>query len=148
MQVRDIGAYLRGNFGGAASATAAGAGDNTEVDGPWVDRRGYMSVKLCVGWTATLADTETFSLAYNLQDASDSSGTGAADYGTVVASTVQGTASGAETLTGVAALDIDLQTADRFIRAQHTPDLSAAGVDTSISCAILILGGADDSPAA
>ena len=49
MQPTDIGAHITGRFGGAVSATAAGSGDNTEVDGAWIDRQDKFSCKLIVG---------------------------------------------------------------------------------------------------
>ena len=69
-------------------ATAGGSGDNTEVDGAWVDRQGFLSGKAIIAYTATLAQGATLSIAANLQDATSSGGAGAGDYGDALASTV------------------------------------------------------------
>ena len=61
----DIGAHLASHAGGAGVATAAGAGDATEVDGPWVDRTGFISCKLVIVYKAVLAQDETISFAAN-----------------------------------------------------------------------------------
>jgi hypothetical protein len=127
--------------------TAAGAGDNVEVDGAWIDRSGLLSGKAVVVYTATLAQGETLSIAANAQDADDSSGTGAADYGAALTSTVVATGdTGGSTETGVVELDFDLMGARGFLRLQFTPDLSASGTDTAELAAVWILGGADEQP--
>ena len=146
---RDIGSALIGRACGAAAATAGGSGDATEVDGKWIDRQGYSSAKLIIGVRAVLGATETVTLAANLQDASDSSGTGAADYGSAVAATTAATGGGGGTTEfGQIELDFDLSGAKRYIRPQFTPNLSRANTDTAIVSATLILGGADKLPAA
>ena len=143
---RDIGAYLTGRFGGHADVLANGAGDATEVTSGYIDRQGYESCKVFIAYTATLANGESLAIAANLQDAGDSSGTGVADYGTVLASTVQVTSSGGGVETGVVELDFDLTGAKRYIRLQFTPDLSASGVDVADVTGIVVLGGAEKQP--
>jgi len=130
------------------SATAGGGGDATEVNGAWTDRLGtkgmYMTAKLVITYTATLAATKTLAFAVNIQDASDSSGTGAADFGDALASTVVDTGeSGGSTEVGTIELDFDLSSAKEFIRSQITPDLSATGTDTCSWQATWIFGGTD-----
>jgi hypothetical protein len=149
MQPTDIGAHLTSRFGGAGRALAAGAGDNTEVDGGWVDRTGKFSAKVVISYTTTLAQDETLSFTANLQDASDSGGTGAADFGTAYAKTVVATGgTGGSTETGVVEIgDFNLMTADNFIQAQITPDLSASGTDVATWGAVIVLGGAETLPA-
>lgn len=139
--LRDIGSYIKSAFCGAASATAAGTGDATEVDGAYIDRQDHLSAKLVISYTATLQQDETLTIAANMQDASDSSGTGVADYGTAYAATVVATGgTGGSTETGTVELDVDLAAAKQYVRAQFTPDLSASGTDTAIVSAVLILG--------
>ena len=152
MQVRNIGAYIAPRHAGAVSITAGGAGDGTEVDGGWIDVQGFYSAQVVLHYTTTLADAESLTLAANVQDASDSSGTGAADYGAVYASAVQVTSSGGTTEIGQAKFDIDFlggtqgaadgTTMNRYMRVQFTPTLSASGTDTAIVGAVVILGGA------
>ena len=148
--MHNIGAYIKAVIASVVTAvTAAGSGDNTEVDGVWIDRMGYNSLSVLIHYQATLAAAKTIAIAANLQDASDSSGTGAADYGDAYAKTVQATGSGGgSTEKGVLKLDFDLKTADRYVRVQFTPDLSASGTDTASLVASIVLGGADSLPAA
>jgi len=144
----DIGALLAARYASAGvDVTAAGSGDATEVDGAWIDRRNYTSMKAVIVYTTTLQSGETLSVAANLQDASDSSGTGAADFGDALTSTVQATGeSGGSTETGVVELDFDLSAADRYVRLQFTPDLSASGTDTAELAAVYIIGGSNENP--
>ena len=146
--MQDAGALIATRFGVAGvSVTAGGSGDDTEVNGAWIDRLGFSSLKVTIGYTATLGATETLSVAANLQDASDGSGTGAADFGDALASTVQATgATGGSTETGVVELDVDLSAADRFVRAQFTPDLSRANTDTAILYVNYALAGSTENP--
>lgn len=139
---RNIAAYLAGRFAGFVSATAGGAGDATEVDGPWIDRQGFESLMVALGFEAVLANTETLSFAFNLQDADDDQGTNAADFGTAVASAVAvtGDASPSGTFRGVVEHGFNVLGARRYIRLQWTPDLSAGGTDTADIMALLILG--------
>lgn len=158
MRVRNIGAYIAPRFGGFVNATAAGAGDATEVDGVWIDRQDFFSASVVLSYTATLQQAETLTLVSNVQDASDSSGTGAADYGAVYASAVVATGdTGGSTEVGAVKYNVDFlggtqgaadgTAADRYIRVQFTPDLSASGTDTADVMAVVILGGAEDAPA-
>lgn len=148
MTSRDIGAQIAGRACAAATAVAAGTGDATEVSGQWIDRQGFLSAKLIVTYQAVLAEGETISIAANLQDATDSSGTGAADFGTASADAVRATGgSGGSTERGVVEIDVDLSAARQYVRAQFTPNLSASGTDTAILSAVLVLGGAESIPA-
>lgn len=113
----------------------------TEQNGLWVSRLGdkgiALSAKLIVNYTATLAAGETLSLAGNFQDALDGSGTGAADYGSVVAATVIATGdSGGSTEVGTAEIDVDLSGAREFIRSQVTVSSSASGTLAYSACLV------------
>lgn len=146
--MQNAGALIAARYASAGvDVTAGGTGDNTEVNGAWIDRRGFSSLKVVIPYTATLAQAATLSIAANLQDASDSSGTGAADYGDALASTVVSTGgTGGSTNTGVVELDFDLSGCDRYIRIQFTPNLSASGTDVAEMGAAYILAGATDNP--
>lgn len=138
---------------GNHTAVAAGSGDNTEVNGDWLDRSVgdsgrfehaalVMSAKLSVGYTTTLAAGKTLSFAVQFQDADDISGGGAADYGDPVVLTVAATGdSGGSTETGTFEQDVGLEGAREFIRAQITPDLNASGTDTAAWSAQWVLFG-------
>ncbi|HET7233254.1 MAG TPA: hypothetical protein VFJ16_24800 [Longimicrobium sp.] len=144
----DIGAYITSRSCGGVAVTAGGAGDNTEVNGPWVDRQGYASAKLVITFKAVLAAAATLTIAANLQEATDSAGTGAADFGAAHAAATAATgAGGGSTEYGVVELDLNLTTAERYVRAQFTPNLSAANTDTAVVSAVLVLGGGTNIPA-
>ncbi|HSF40312.1 MAG TPA: hypothetical protein VLT87_11010 [Thermoanaerobaculia bacterium] len=143
--MNDFGAYIAGRYAAISTLTAGGTGDATEVDGEWIDRRGFHSLSVFFIYTSSLTATKTLSLAANLQDASDSSGTGAADFGDAYAATVQAT--GAGTKIGVKQLDFDLRMASSHVRIQYTPDLSHTGTDTATVAVLYVLGGAEALPA-
>ncbi len=148
MTNRDIGAYITSRAAGAVQATAGGAGDAAEVDGPYIDRIGFQSGKLVIAFQATLGDGETLSIGANLQDAVDAAGTGVADFEDALPSAVVATGpSGGGTVHGTAELDVNLAGARPFVRAQFTPDLSRANTDVAIVSAALVLGGAERLPA-
>ena len=137
--VHNGGANVRSARGsGNQQATAGGSGDATEVNGSWVSRASNkgiaQSMKIIVSYSAVLAAGATLKFAANLQDAIDVSGTGAADYpsdGQAIPSTTAATGgAGGTTETGTFEIDIDLGGAREFVRAQVTPDLSAANTDT------------------
>lgn len=144
----DIGANLAAKYAVAGTdVTAGGSGDGTEVDGAWIDMQDFGSSKIVIAYTATLADGETLSIAANAQDATDSSGTGAADFGTAYSSTVVATGdTGGSTETGVVELDLDVTEANRYVRVQFTPTMSAATTDTAELAAVYVVGGADRNP--
>lgn len=152
---RDIGSYITTRFADQIDAVAAGAGDATESDGEWVNRRetdpanlNVESAKLVIAWEAVLGATETLSLAANIQDATASDGTGAADYGDALANAVVATGgAGGSTERGVTELDVNLEGANQFIRSQITPDLSAANTDTARIQAIWVFPGGESYPA-
>lgn len=125
---------------------AGGAGDNTEVDCAYVDRRAFASLKAVIAYTATLQAGETLKIAANLQDDADGVGMGT-DFGDALASTTIATGpSGGGTRTGVIELDFDLSGANRYTRLQFTPNLSASGTDVAELSAVYILAGATDDP--
>lgn len=146
--MQNAGALIAARYGVAGvDVTAGGTGDATEVNCAWIDRRGFASLKAVITYTATLAASATLTFAANLQDASDSSGTGAGDYGTALAATVVATGpGGGGTLGGVVELDFDLSGTDRYVRLQATPNLSAANTDVCEFGVTYILAGATENP--
>lgn len=144
----DGGAYCRtARVTGNNTATAGGSGDNTEVNGAYIDRKlddvgMAMSAKLVINFTTALAADETLKFAVQMQDATASDGTGVADYEDAVAATVVATGeSGGSTETGTVEIDVDLSGANQFVRAQITPDLSRGATDTAAWSATLVLFG-------
>lgn len=151
--MKDIGAYITGVFSSqAVTGVGGGAGDGVEDDGAFhapPDRA--QSLTVLVNYTTTLADTETFSLAVNIQDATTIGGAGVADFqiARALATTVQETASGAQTLTGVVKVRFqDLRAHRGFIRIQTTGDLSRASLDTFDYSVVAVYGGAETKPQA
>lgn len=146
------GKAARSEYAGYGVATAGGAGDNIEVDGPYFDRKPstigpYGSAKLVIAYRAVLAQAATLSFAANIQDATSSGGAGVADFGTAFTKAAVATGgTGGSTETGTIEFDFDLTTAREFIRAQVTPDLSAANTDTLTWMATWVFFGADRGP--
>lgn len=145
------GARARSAHASYQTAVAAGTGDNTEADGAYVDRRNAvsglaMSAKLIIGYRAVLAAAATLSLTVNIQDDADGDGTGT-DFGPAYAKTVVATGGGGGTTeVGTIELDFDLSSAERYVRSQITPDLSAGSTDTATVWATWVFFGADKSP--
>lgn len=118
------------NLGEVTGVVAAGAGDNVEVDGPWIEVAGRPGISIVFNVRDTLTAAETLTIAANLQDATDSVGTGVADFGTALAATVVNT--GAATDARVTLKwDINIEGARDWIRLQFTPNLSAGAADTA-----------------
>lgn len=146
--VKDGAANIKSFYGGSAAATAGSTGDNTESNGQWIDRQGASWAKVLVGYEAVLGIGATLAIAANLQEATDDAGTGAADFGDALASAVQATGqSGGEAVSGVVELHFDLTEAERYIRIQSTPNLSAANTDTARVTTMIVLGGYQNLPA-
>lgn len=147
MNTQGLAETLAARFAAISSATAGGTGDTTEVNGAYVDRQGFSSLKVLIPYSAVLAATKTLSITANLQDATSSAGAGVADFGSAMASAVVATGpTGGGTVTGVVELDFDVSGADQYVRVQYTPDLSATGTDTANLAAVYVLGGAQVQP--
>lgn len=147
------GAFCRTAFAAInKTATAGGTGDATEVDGAYVDRLAsdhgpFMSMKVIITFTTTLAAAATLTFAGNMQDATTSGGSGVADYGTAFTATTVATGpSGGGTVTGTVEIDVDLSAAREFVRVQLTPNLSAANTDTAEWAATYVLFGSPRQP--
>ena len=134
--MKDIGAYVHPASGGVQSAV------ETEVDGDWVAvPDDAQSAAVLIKWSAVLADTETLSIAGNVQDATDGVGAGAADFKAIaaegadlvkgkfaLADAVQVTSVGGTTETGVTMIYLpDIRSHRGFLRSQHTATNSGAG---------------------
>lgn len=152
--LHNIGALLKPAIASAfVSATAAGTGDNTAVTGATVDRlngsNGTMagSAQFVVAWSAALAATKTLTLKSAKIEHSDD-GSSWADYVTFTDPGVVATGpTGGGTVTGTTALNVDLNSAKRYVRLDFTPDLSATGTDTASLVAVAELGGFGHLPA-
>lgn len=168
--MHDAGAYALGNLAQVPyTATAGTTPDATEKNGQVIDRLAanrklYHSASLHIVYTATLDTLETFSMAVNGQQATDSGfTTGVADmvatraYKVVadgektdltltsgaMAATVIGTGG---TESGVVVVDFDIGSCPQYIRSQITTDLSRANTDTSLTAGVWVFGGAHELP--
>jgi len=122
--------------------TAGGAGDGVKIVGNTVDRfaQGWpQSALLVVQSYLNLADTETLSLAVEIQESADGSTWDTAE--AIAASTVVKTADGAFTDIHVESYTIHLGDRKRYIRLNVTPTLSAANTDVATVHGVLVLGG-------
>lgn len=147
MGTRDINSEITVRRAAANTAvTAGGAGDATAVTGVIIDRAALgwaESVVAAIPWTATLASTQTLSIAYTLQHGEDA---GLSDAATLATATGAVVATGAGTVTGVFEVGVSLRGARRYVRLNFTPDLSASGTDTAALSAVLVFAGANRLP--
>jgi hypothetical protein len=143
--ISNFGAYCTSRVCGLATATAAGTGDATAVTGATIDRQGFGSAKVVVCWLTTLTAAKTLSLAVAYQDSADGSSwnTAVALQAATVMATGELTASKDEV-----EFNLDMSGLQRYVRINFTPDLSHTGTDTAVVAATIILGGADELPAA
>ena len=127
--------------------TAAGSGDNTEVDGPSIDRKNATSMSVAIVAKAVLAATKTLVVKATVQDSADGTSfedvaaalqPGGAANSTVM--TLTG-ASGGSTESGVYQLGVNLASLRRYVRIQVLPDLNAANTDTATLAGVVSLGG-------
>jgi hypothetical protein len=150
---KDMGEYISvlALNGGSFTSTT----DGSEVSSPWVSRTTAMSHphqsgKLLLWAHSTLlAAGETITLAANLQDATSSTGAGAADHGSSTGSLVIGStaSTAAQTVRGCLEVDVDLTEANAYIRGQSTVTLSAASGDGVQYMLGMVLAGAGTLPA-
>jgi hypothetical protein len=147
-EIENIGSKIAVVRGAANTAVTAGAGgDNTAVTGVIIDRAALgwpQSCVVAVPYTATLAASQTLSVAITLQSGETSNLADAATFATRANAVV---ATGVGTLTGVVELDVNLSGAGRYVRANFTPDLSASGTDTAALSEVIVFGGQIRLPA-
>lgn len=149
---KDLGAEIKCKFAAGSRFVAAGAGDNSEVTGPTIDRYGasgvqrYNSAVVAVGTRAVLTAAATLSLRLRYQESADGSNWDAAVelYAPTVVSTGGG---GGSTEQQVKETSLDLSARKRYLRFLVTPDLSAGATDTGEMVAQCILGGGHTLPA-
>ena len=152
---RDIADLLTAKMGSAVtSLTAGGTGDNTAVTGLAVDRFASgavpLNAELMLAFEATLGSGNTLSLkTVKIEQSSDGQNWDATAYATFTDPGVVATGpTGGGTVRGVVKLGVNLGSAKEFVRADFTPDLSAANTDTAKVTAIWNLAGFDILPAA
>lgn len=110
--------------------TAGGNGDNAKIVGNTINRQTYGMPASCVVNVSAyfnLADTETLSLALEIQESSDGSSWDTAV--AIEAATVVYTSSGGETEGVVRSYKIKLSDRKQYVRFNCTPNLSASSTD-------------------
>ena len=145
--LRDIGALIKVDRAAANIAvTAGGAGDNTLVTGAIIDRaaQGWPeSAVLAIPYTVTLAAAQSLTISGVIQEGDAANLSDAVTHQTIAATIV---ATGAGTFNGVMEVSVPLRGCKRYLRANFTPDLSAATIDTAALAAVLVFGGANRVP--
>lgn len=148
--IHDVGALgALKNLSAAATATAGGTGDATTTTGVTVDRFGFdaggIAGSLTAGvlYGATLTSGETLSVAWAVQHSADASTWADLDTGS---STVATGTSSVTAFSGTLEADIDLTPAERYVRVNFAPDLSADGTDTATAQAAGFFAGFDRLP--
>lgn len=142
---RDINALIEVKGAGYGTATAGGAGDNTEVNGTTIDMTTFTnrpeSLSFVVYARAVLAQDATLTVTANLQASSDGSTWADVAVPAVIGTLTGGT--GGSTEVGTFKLGVDLTHNLQYARIQFTPDLSAGGTDTSTCAVVCVAGGLD-----
>lgn len=150
VEIENIGSKIAVVRGAAnTAATAGGSGDNTAVTGAIIDRAALgwpQSCVVAVPFTATLAAAATLSVAVTLQSGEAANLSDAASFATRSGVVATGPAGGG-TVTGTVELDVNLSGAGRYVRANFTPDLSAANTDTAALSEVIVFGGQIRLPA-
>lgn len=154
--IRNIGALLRTVIASAPAAiTAGGAGDNVAVTGLKIDRldpnNGALahSAQLSILFAATLAQAATLSLGtLKVEDSADGVNWNATAFATFTDPGVVATGpNGGGAVDGQASVNVELSGAQRFVRFDWTPNLSAANTDVATLLGAAVLGGFDKLPA-
>ena len=125
---------------------AAGAGDNTQIVGNTINRQTYgmpQSLLVVVSSYLNLADTETLSLAVEIQESADGSSWDTAV--AIDAATVVKTASGAFTDGQTNTYKVYLGDRKQYFRINVTPNFSAGSTDTGTVHVSGVLAGAWDN---
>lgn len=147
-EIENIGSKIAVVRGAANTAVTAGAGgDNTAVTGVIIDRAALgwpKSGVVAIPFTATLAASQTLSVAITVQDGDAANLSDAGTFATRANAVV---ATGVGTVTGTIELDVNFTGAKRYVRANFTPDLSATGTDTAALSEVIVFGGAIRLPA-
>lgn len=150
-QIRSVGDLITVRRAAANTAvTAGGGGDNTEVAGVIIDRAAIGFPKSCVvaiPFTATLAATQTLTIAWDIDEGNASNLSDAEVLTSQTAQLVATGPAGGGTVTGTFEANVSLAGAGRYVRLNFTPNLSAANTDTAALSAVIAFGGADRLPA-
>lgn len=153
------------------SWTAGGASDSVTWTGLSIDRGGFgvgagglaatpmpYSMDAVLYYQATLQSGKTLAVTFDLQSSPDNATW--TDFATQTTTTIATGPSGNGTVNGVVRVQIpnvnapsnmpgiDLTNAQRYLRLNVLPHLSATGTDTAVIAAVGVFGGFDRLPAA
>ncbi len=132
--------------GGILHQITAGAGnDNTEQNGPSIDRLGHDSATVVLLGRANLTASKTLALSCTLQHSTDGSTWADAPAENQPANQSGGGAIATVSTTGdsnfLAEYDVNLRGLNQYMRVQFTGDLSASGTDiATIACLVMLAG--------
>lgn len=145
-KVTDIGSHLKTVISHVnGPIVAAGAGDAVEVNGATIDRKGFNSCVCLLPHEAALTASQTLTVAVQLQHGDESDASDMADLGAAYDVTSATLSASGE---GLLSFNLDLSGVKRYFRLQVTPDLSHSSTDTAEVSSVVVLGGAEDLPAA
>ena len=130
-------------------ATAGGAGNNVARTGLTIDRNAYgvaLGAMVAIAYTAVLGATNTLTIRQcQVEHSPDGSAWSVLrtfpDPGVVATGPA-----GGGTVNSAVLIQLDLKSANRYVRFDYTPQLSAASVDTCNSMPIAIMHGHDRYP--
>ncbi|HTK34556.1 MAG TPA: hypothetical protein VL358_04610 [Caulobacteraceae bacterium] len=127
----------------AVAATAGGSGDATAAPGDSIDLTAlpdrFESVAFAITAKSVLAATKTMTLTAKIETSADNSTwSDLLASATVILSTGAG---GGSTEKAAAIIGASLENAQRYVRVNVTPDLSATGTDTTAIASTALFGG-------
>lgn len=140
----DVGSELKTPDSGVKIAKAQSAG---AINGPWIDKTGFESMKAIGALGAAAGTPTTQSLKLKIQDATDNSGSGAADYKPDGSNVAQST-TGAAADNGVTTLSVNLKNSRQWFRIVGTLAFTGGTSPTNDVVLVPVLGGARDTPVA
>lgn len=149
LTVRDPASMTKAVGLSTQSGVAAGAGDNTELTSPAIDRMGtglggFMAAIVAIAYTTTVAAAQTLKATVKVSGSDDGSTGWTTD---VVLANLVTLETGVVTAKCSAyELGVDLSAYKRFVRFKITLDLSAGATDVFVYGASLLLSGADKLP--
>lgn len=131
------------------SGVAAGAGDNTELTSGAIDLQqqgstGYAAAILAIAYRTSITAAQNLALTVRIAESDDGTTFGA---DTTLVNAVAIETGAVTNRDGVFRLDLSGRQRKRYIRIKITMNLSAAGTDTFVYGATVLLFGGDRIPA-
>lgn len=143
--IREFSSVFGAKHVGAGAVTAGGAGDNVGVLSPSIDLDGFLSGAVVISAQTALAQDETLSVTVAVEESSDETTWDASEEVSAAAVVATGGAGGSTEKIAIKIAD-SFAGRKRYVRYTITPNLSAADTDTANWAAVLIQGGAEETP--